>query len=60
MSGNSSVGNSGVYEAGDQRNAPQSEQNKATPYEEGKANSHIGTDSSKSILQTFLILLILY
>jgi len=45
MSGYSNVGNSGVYEAGDQRNYKQSELNKPTPYEEGKQNSHNVTDS---------------
>ncbi|KAH6651910.1 hypothetical protein BKA67DRAFT_647863 [Truncatella angustata] len=41
----SNVGNAQVYEAGDQRNPPKSELNKATPYEEGKENSHQATDS---------------
>ncbi|KAK9773386.1 hypothetical protein AB5N19_02470 [Seiridium cardinale] len=45
MSGQSSVGTSGVYEAGDQRNAPQSELNNATRFEEGKENSHQANDS---------------
>ncbi|KAF5670643.1 hypothetical protein FHETE_4550 [Fusarium heterosporum] len=45
MSGNSNVGNRGVYEAGDQRNAPESEQNKQEPYHEGKENSHDNLDS---------------
>ncbi|KEY68804.1 hypothetical protein S7711_00672 [Stachybotrys chartarum IBT 7711] len=45
MSGNSSVGNRGVYEAGDQRNVKQSELDNSVPYEEGKINSHIGNDS---------------
>ncbi|CAJ2503684.1 Uu.00g110780.m01.CDS01 [Anthostomella pinea] len=45
MSGNSSVGTSGVYEAGDQRNVKASELNKATPYEEGKEHSHKPNDS---------------
>jgi hypothetical protein len=46
MSGNSNVGSGGVYEAGDQRNAPESEQNQATPYEEGKENAHDQNDPS--------------
>lgn len=46
MSGQSNVGNAQVYEAGDQRNPPNSEQNQATPYEEGKANSHNVNDPS--------------
>lgn len=45
MSGNSKVGNSGVYEAGDQRNEKASEHN-AERYEEGKENSHQLNDSS--------------
>ncbi|KZZ99109.1 hypothetical protein AAL_02660 [Moelleriella libera RCEF 2490] len=44
MSGNSKVGNSGVYEAGDQRNEKASEHN-AERYEEGKENSHQLNDS---------------
>ncbi|KAI6778936.1 uncharacterized protein J7T54_003872 [Emericellopsis cladophorae] len=44
MSGNSSVGQSGVYEAGDQRNYKDSEL-KAEPYQEGKENSHKNLDS---------------
>ena len=40
MSGNSSVGNAGVYEAGDQRNYKDSELNNAERYKEGKPNSH--------------------
>lgn len=50
MSGQSNVGNSHVYEAGDQRNPPNSEQNQATPFEEGKANSHNNNDPSESQL----------
>ena len=46
MSGNSNVGNSGIYEAGDQRNAPASESNNAERFNEGQPNSHISTDSS--------------
>lgn len=42
----SNVGSSGVYEAGDQRNAPQSEQHDATRFEEGKEHSHQALDSS--------------
>ncbi|KAM4065251.1 hypothetical protein HRG_004421 [Hirsutella rhossiliensis] len=45
MSGNSSVGNRGVYEAGDQRNVKQSEMGTAERYEEGKQNSHLGNDA---------------
>jgi hypothetical protein len=48
MSGQGNVGTSGVYEAGDQRNPPASEQNKATPYEEGKENAHDQNDPSES------------
>ena len=48
MSGQSSVGTSGVYEAGDQRNLSKEEKesNKAERYEEGKQNSHLPNDSS--------------
>ncbi|KAL9625167.1 MAG: hypothetical protein Q9160_000568 [Pyrenula sp. 1 TL-2023] len=45
MSGLSSVGNSGVYEAGDQRNAPRDEINDAARYHEGKQHSHFANDS---------------
>lgn len=46
MSGTSSVGGPGVYEAGDQRNPPDSEINKAERFKEGKENSHKANDSS--------------
>lgn len=36
---------SGIYEAGDQRNAPQSEQPRPTRFEEGVENSHLSLDS---------------
>ncbi|KAF2083448.1 hypothetical protein K490DRAFT_51681 [Saccharata proteae CBS 121410] len=45
MSGNSSVGNRAVYEAGDQRNYKDSEINDAERYKEGKPNSHLANDS---------------
>lgn len=50
MSGNSNVGNSQVYEDGDQKNAPQSkaeEEKKDARFHEGKENSHKANDSSK-------------
>jgi hypothetical protein len=49
MSGTSNVGTGAVYEAGDQRNPPDSEkpENQSTPYEEGKSNSHNQNDPSK-------------
>lgn len=47
MSGYSNVGNSGVYEAGDQRNVKNSELPHAERYEEGQKHSHINIDSSK-------------
>lgn len=47
MSGNSNVGNRGVYEAGDQRNAPESE-NTHERFNEGVENSHLSLDSSKT------------
>jgi hypothetical protein len=52
MSGNSNVGNSQVYEAGDQRTVPDSvieEQKKENRFHEGKDNSHLANDSSKSL-----------
>lgn len=51
MSGYSNVGNRGVYEAGDQRNAPESERTTQEPYHEGKENSHDNLDSSKIFQQ---------
>ena len=47
MSGYSNVGNRGVYEAGDQRNPPQSEIPQRDRFEEGKEHSHQALDSSK-------------
>ena len=46
MSGTSSVGGRGVYEAGDQRNSKDSETNIADRYHEGQPNSHKANDSS--------------
>ncbi|PSR84448.1 hypothetical protein BD289DRAFT_368614 [Coniella lustricola] len=47
MSGQSSVGNAGVYEAGDQRNLPESErpENQVERFEEGQEHSHKDNDS---------------
>ncbi|OIW30844.1 hypothetical protein CONLIGDRAFT_630756 [Coniochaeta ligniaria NRRL 30616] len=45
MSGNSSVGNSQVYEAGDQRNVKNSELPKGERFHEGNVNAHSATDS---------------
>ncbi|MCJ1261566.1 hypothetical protein MMC22_001431 [Lobaria immixta] len=45
MSGNSSVGQGSVYEAGDQRNYKDSEIQHADRYHEGTANSHKANDS---------------
>ncbi|OAL29560.1 hypothetical protein AYO22_01974 [Fonsecaea multimorphosa] len=45
MSGNSSVGNSNVYEAGDQRVPPNSQKGGEQAYGEGQKNSHLGNDS---------------
>ncbi|PFH60635.1 hypothetical protein XA68_10595 [Ophiocordyceps unilateralis] len=45
MSGNSSVGNRGVYEAGDQRNPKQSDKESDERYEQGQPNSHQLNDS---------------
>ena len=50
MSGQSNVGNSQVYEAGDQRtvsNAEIEQQKKENRFHEGKENSHNQLDSSK-------------
>ncbi|KAK0737542.1 hypothetical protein B0T21DRAFT_365469 [Apiosordaria backusii] len=44
MSGNSNVGNSQVYEAGDQRNAKSSELGSESRFHEGVANSHHNND----------------
>ena len=46
MSGTSSVGGRGVYEAGDQRNSKDSETNVADRFHEGQPNSHKANDSS--------------
>merc|ERR1711977_138226 len=48
MSGTSNVGNSQVYEDGDQKNAPKSEmeqEKKDSRFHEGKENSHKANDS---------------
>jgi len=53
MSGTSSVGGAGVYEAGDQRTEKDSvlrEQSKEARYHEGQPNSHLANDSSKWFL----------
>ncbi|TKA33811.1 hypothetical protein B0A50_00648 [Salinomyces thailandicus] len=44
MSGTSSVGQSGVYEAGDQVNYKNSELNEKDRYKEGQPNSHQAND----------------
>lgn len=41
----SNVGNSAIYEDGDQKNPPRSELNTAEPYHEGKEHSHNTNDS---------------
>ena len=46
MSGTSNVGQSQVYEAGDQVNSKNSEINERERYKEGKENSHKANDSS--------------
>jgi hypothetical protein len=49
MSGTSNVGQSSVYEDGDQKNIPQSEIEQAKKdirFHEGKENSHKANDSS--------------
>ncbi|KAK4693400.1 hypothetical protein P7C71_g3992, partial [Lecanoromycetidae sp. Uapishka_2] len=45
MSGTSSVGGRGVYEAGDQRTVKDSEIKDAERYKEGQPNSHLANDS---------------
>ncbi|KAK4125314.1 hypothetical protein N657DRAFT_644179 [Parathielavia appendiculata] len=45
MSGQSNVGNSQVYEAGDQRNPKASEMGSGTRYHEGTAHAHKSNDS---------------
>lgn len=45
MSGQSSVGNRAVYEAGDQRNPPVSELQDRARYAEGQTHSHQNLDS---------------
>ena len=55
MSGTSNVGNSQVYEAGDQRNYKDSELEEAKKenrFHEGKENSHKAQDSSKFFPKT--------
>lgn len=50
MSGNSKVGQSSVYEVGDQKNATQSEieqEKKDNRFHEGKEHSHKANDSSE-------------
>lgn len=50
MSGTSNVGNSQVYEAGDQRTVSDAEieqQKRENRFHEGKENSHKALDSSK-------------
>lgn len=50
MSGNSNVGNSGVYQADDQRTYKTSDIKAAQEelrFHEGKPNSHLAQDSSK-------------
>lgn len=56
MSGTSNVGGSGVYEAGDQRNPPNSEIPQADRYHEGQPNSHKANDSSSSPTQKLSLL----
>ena len=54
MSGQSNVGNSQVYEAGDQKNVPRSEieqEKKDNRFHEGKEHSHQALDSSQSFHQ---------
>jgi hypothetical protein len=50
--GQSSVGQPSVYEAGDQRNEPQSAINQRERYHEGQKGSHRNLDSSTCLSQT--------
>jgi hypothetical protein len=55
MSGNSSVGNRTVYEAGDQvtrSNAEIEQEKKENRFHEGKENSHKALDSSMCLLHS--------
>ena len=54
MSGTSNVGSSSVYEAGDQRNLPDSQKGGAEPYEEGQKHSHQANDPSTSASSTII------
>ncbi|KAJ5909135.1 hypothetical protein N7495_001817 [Penicillium taxi] len=45
MHGSSSVGNSSLYEAGDQRNVPHSDLDQRNRFEEGQTHSHKNLDS---------------
>ena len=54
MSGQSSVGQASVYEAGDQRNPPQSEIKQAERYNEGGKNAHKNDDSSEAFRRVSL------
>jgi hypothetical protein len=42
----SNVGSASLYEAGDQRNAPQTDQSKAERFEEGNEKAHDPLDRS--------------
>ncbi|KAE8350683.1 hypothetical protein BDV28DRAFT_150704 [Aspergillus coremiiformis] len=52
--GQSSVGRGGLYEAGDQRNVPQSVANQRERYNEGERHSHKNLDSRMSWCLTSL------
>lgn len=52
MSGNSSVGTAGVYEAGDQRNVAEADKPTRDRNEEGVEHSHKGQDASKYLATT--------
>ncbi|GAB1215257.1 hypothetical protein ATERTT37_004443 [Aspergillus terreus] len=49
MSGQSSVGSSHLYEAGDQRNVPQAELHERDRYKEGEKHSHKNLDSTNKL-----------
>ena len=55
MSGQSSVGQGSVYEAGDQRNLKNEDIKTADRFEEGVANSHKPNDSSRSLTENSLL-----
>lgn len=56
--GLSNVGHGAIYEAGDQRNVPQSEINERERYEEGQHRSHKNIDSSTFVIGHWGIMMV--